>query len=134
MPESPFDVEIRVGEIVRAESFPEARKSHMTKLWIDLGADDDGSGDDGTEDDGANDDSSDESNLVQSAGQHDYHYDPEDLVGRRVLCATNLGSVRIAGFKSEALTVGVPSDDGYPVLVNPDTEVDADVPLGGILY
>ncbi|USZ71659.1 tRNA-binding protein [Natronosalvus halobius] len=123
MPESPFDVEIRIGEIVRAESFPEARKPHMTKLWIDIGSGSDSDSDSDTGDD-----------FVRSAGQHDYHYDPKELIGRRVLCATNLGSVRIAGFKSEVLTVGVPSDEGYPVLVTPDSEVDADVPLGGVLY
>ncbi len=43
---------------------------------------------------------------------------------------TNLRSVRIAGFKSEVLTVGVPDEDGHPVLVGPDQ----DVPLGGTLY
>jgi tRNA-binding protein len=47
-----------------------------------------------------------------------------------VLCATNLGSVRIAGFRSEALTVGVPGEDGQPVLVVPDESV----PVGGTLY
>ncbi|MFP9193702.1 tRNA-binding protein [Natronosalvus vescus] len=113
MPESPFDVEIVVGEVVRAEAFPEARKEYMTKLWIDLGE---------------------EHGTVQSAGQHDYHYDPEELVGRQVLCATTLGSVRIAGFTSEVLTVGVPSEDGYPVLVTPDFEVGSEIPLGGVLY
>ena len=109
MVDSPFDVEFRVGEITRAESFPETDKEAMTKCWIDLGE-----------------------KEIQSAAQLDYHYDPADLVGRRVLCATNLGSVRIAGFESEALTVGVPSDDGYPVLVSPDEEFD--VLLGSVLY
>lgn len=47
-----------------------------------------------------------------------------------MLCATNLGSVRIAGFDAEALTVGVPGDDGNPVLVTPDEPV----PLDGALY
>ncbi|SER13520.1 hypothetical protein [Natrinema salaciae] len=107
MVESPFDVEIEVGEVIDAEPFPDAEKPEMTKLWIDLGDDE-----------------------IQSAGQLEYHYDAPDLIGRQVLCATNLGSVRIAGFKSEALTVGVPSEDGYPVLVSPDE----DVPLGGTLY
>ncbi len=107
MVESPFDVEIEVGEVLEAEPFPEAEKPKMTKLWIDLGDE-----------------------KIQSAGQLDYHYEAADLEGRQVLCATNLGSVRIAGFKSEALTVGVPSEEGYPVLVSPDE----DVPLGGLLY
>jgi tRNA-binding protein len=66
----------------------------------------------------------------QSAAQLGYHHAVEDLPGMQVLCATNLGSVRIAGFKSEALTVGVPGDDGNPVLVTPET----DVPVGGALY
>jgi len=107
MVESPFDVEIEVGEVVAAESFPEAEKPKMTKLWIDLG-----------------------DREIQSAGQYDHHYEPGDLEGRQVLCATNLGSVRIAGFKSEALTVGVPDEEGYPVLVEPDKSV----PLGGVLF
>ncbi|GAB3676094.1 tRNA-binding protein [Halopiger thermotolerans] len=108
MVDSPFDVEIRVGEVLEAESFEEANKPKMTKLRIDLG----------------------EHGEVQSAAQLDHHYDPEELEGRQVLCATNLGSVRIAGFKSEALTVGVPDEDEFPVLVEPEQ----DVPLGGVLF
>ncbi|AEH36729.1 tRNA-binding protein [Halopiger xanaduensis] len=108
MVDSPFDVEIRVGEVLEAESFEEANKPKMTKLWIDLG----------------------EHGEVQSAAQLDHHYDPEELEGRQVLCATNLGSVRIAGFKSEALTVGVPDEEEFPVLVEPEQ----DVPLGGLLF
>ncbi|RRJ30459.1 tRNA-binding protein [Halocatena pleomorpha] len=105
--ETPFDVQLQVGEILRAEPFPEANKPEMAKLWIDIGTDE-----------------------LQSAAQLGYNYEPEELVGREVLCATNLGTVRIAGFKSEALTVGVPDEDGHPVLVAPD----ATVPLGGALY
>ncbi len=107
MTASPFDVTIRVGEITDAEPFPEANKPELAKLWVDLGDE-----------------------TRQSAAQLGYHYDPAELVGRQVLCATNLGSVRIAGFESEALTVGVPGSDGNPVLVTPDREV----PLGGALY
>jgi len=107
MAESPFDVTLQVGQITDAEPFPEANKPKLCKLWIDLSGE-----------------------SVQSAAQLGYHYDVPDLIGRQVLCATNLGSVHIAGFKSEALTVGVPGDDGNPVLVTPDK----DVPLGGTLY
>jgi tRNA-binding protein len=107
MPDSPFDVTIRVGEVTEAEPFPGAETPELVKLWIDLG---------------------DES--VQSAAQLGYHYDPSDLVGTQVLCVTDLGSVRIAGFRSEVLTVGVPGQDGTPVLVTPDEEV----PVGGTLY
>lgn len=107
MTESPFDVTIQVAEITSAEPFPEADKPRLFKLQLDLG---------------------DES--LQSAAQLGYHYDTDDLIGTQVLCATNLGSIRIAGFKSEALTVGVPGDDGNPVLVTPEESV----PLGGALY
>jgi tRNA-binding protein len=107
MSDGPFDVTIQVAEVTRAEPFPEANKPELVKLWLDLGDE-----------------------TRQSAAQLGYHHDPEDLVGRQVLCATDLGSVRIAGFRSEALTVGVRGDDGNPVLVVPDAEV----PLGGELY
>jgi tRNA-binding protein len=107
MTDSPFDVTIRVAEVRDAEAFPEAEKPKMVKLQLDLG---------------------DES--LQSAAQLGYHHDVDDLVGMQVLCATNLGSVQIAGFKSEALTVGLPGDDGNPVLVTPKKPV----PVGGALY
>jgi tRNA-binding protein len=100
-------VTIRVAEITDAEPFPEANKPELMKLWVKYGDE-----------------------QRQSAAQLGYHHDAEELVGRQVLCATDLGSVRIAGFKSEALTVGVPGDDGKPVLVVPDEQV----PLGGELY
>ncbi|MDQ2050648.1 tRNA-binding protein [Natronolimnohabitans sp. A-GB9] len=108
MVENPFDVEIRVGEVLEAEAFPEAEKPKMTKLWIDLG----------------------EYGEVQSAAQLDKHYVPAELEGRQVLCAMDLGTVRIAGFESEVLTVGVPDEEEFPVLVEPDGEV----PLGGLLF
>ncbi|WP_134671547.1 tRNA-binding protein [Halorussus marinus] len=107
MVESPFDTTFRVGEVVDAESFPETNKPEMAKLRIDLGDE-----------------------TVGSVAQTGYNYEPADLVGRQVLCATDLGSVRIAGFESEVLTVGVPDADGHPVLVGPDEAV----PVGGTLY
>ena len=107
MNETPLDVTIQVGKVRRAEAFPEARKPKMCKLWIDLG-----------------------DREVQSAAQLLYHHEPDEVWGEQVLCATDLGTVNIAGFESEALTLGVPGDDGNPVLVTPD----AGVPLGGLLY
>lgn len=107
MSDGPFDVTIQVATVDRAEPFPEANKPELVKLWLDLGEE-----------------------TRQSAAQLGYHHDADELEGRQVLCATDLGSVRIAGFESEALTVGVPGDDGNPVLVVPDE----DVPLGGELY
>ena len=107
MTESPFDVTLRVAEIQDAEPFPEAEKPELVKLWLDFGDE-----------------------TRQSAAQLGYRYGVEELPGTQVLCATNLGSLRIAGFRSEALTVGVPGDDGNPVLVTPETAV----PNGGTLY
>ena len=107
MVESPFETTFRVGEVTDAEPFPETNKPEMAKLWIDLG-----------------------DREVRSAAQTGYNYDAEDLVGEQVLCATDLGTVTIAGFESEALTVGVPDADGHPVLVGPHD----DVPPGGKLY
>lgn len=98
---------IVVGTVQEAELFEECRKEHMIKLWIDLGDED-----------------------VRSAAQLAAHHTPEELEGRQVLCATDLGTVNIAGFESQVLTLGVPGDDGYPVLVTPDT----DVPNGGRLH
>lgn len=102
-----FDVTIRVAQVTRAEPFPAANKPELVKLWLDLGDE-----------------------RRQSAAQLGYHHDAADLAGRQVLCVTDLGTVRIAGFESEALVVGVPGDDGNPVLVVPDEAV----PNGGELY
>ena len=107
MTETPLDTTVRVGEVVDAEPFPEARKPELVKLRVDLGDE-----------------------IVGSAAQLGYSHDHEALVGRQVLCATDLGTVNIAGFESEALTLGVPDEDGHPVLVAPDDEV----PPGGLLY
>jgi tRNA-binding protein len=103
----PFDATTRVAEVVDAEPFPEARKPELVKLTLDVGDE-----------------------QLQSAAQLGYHHDVAELPGRQVLCVTTLGTVNIAGYVSEALTVGVPGDDGNPVLVTPDE----DVPLGGELY
>ncbi|NHN43024.1 tRNA-binding protein [Halorubellus sp. JP-L1] len=102
-----FETTFRVATVEDAEPFPEARKPELVKVQLDLGDE-----------------------TRQSAAQLGYNYDVEDLVGRQVLCATSLGTVTIAGFESEALVVGVPDDDGNPVLVVPDD----DVPNGGGLY
>lgn len=104
---SPLDTEVRVGTVESAEAFPETRKPEMVKLVVDLG-----------------------DRTVQSAAQLGYHHDPDALPGTQVLCALGLGTVNIAGFESEALTLGVPGDDGNPVLVRPDSAV----PSGGELY
>lgn len=105
--ETPLDSTIVVGRIETAEAFTEARKPKLAKLTIDLG-----------------------DRTVQSAAQLLYTHDVDTLPGTQVLCATGLGTVTIAGFESEVLTLGVPDEVGNPVLVTPDH----DVPLGGTLY
>lgn len=104
---NPLDNEIKVGTVKKAEEFPEAGKPKLFQLWIDI---------DGEE--------------FQSAAQLGYNHEVEGVEGSQVLCVTDLGSVRIAGFKSEVLTVGVPDSDGNPVLVQPSKNV----PDGGKLY
>ena len=101
-------VELRVGRIVRAEPYPEARKPAI-KLWVDFG---EGAG------------------VKRSSAQITRHYSPEGLVGRQVLAVTNFPPRQIGKFMSEVLVVGVPDSDGEVVLVSPDQ----DVPEGGLLY
>lgn len=101
-------VELRVGRVVRAEPYPEARKPAI-KLWVDFG---EGLG------------------VKRSSAQIVRHYSPEDLVGRQVLAVTNFPPRQIGKFMSEVLVVGVPDSDGEVVLVSPDQ----DVPEGGLLY
>ena len=99
-------VDIRVGRIVRAEAFPEARKPAY-KLTIDFGA---------------------EIGTKKSSAQLTRHYQPEALEGRQVLAVVNFPPR--GPFMSEVLTLGVPDADGAVVLVVPDTPD----PLGGRLF
>lgn len=101
-------VDIRVGRIVRAELFPEARKSAY-KLTIDFGP---------------------EFGTKRSSAQLTRHYDPGELEGRLVLAVVNFPPRQIGPFMSEVLTLGVPDADGAVVLVVPDKEV----PPGGKLF
>lgn len=104
---NPLENDIEVGTVKNAEKFEEARKPELFRLEIDLG-----------------------DRQVQSAAQFGYHHTPEEIEGCQVLCVTDLDPVKIAGYRSEALTVGLPGDDGNPVLVKPAEEV----PDGGELY
>ena len=57
-------------------------------------------------------------------------YTAEDLIGREIVAAVNLGTRKVAGFASEVLVLGLPNEDGHVVLIAPDR----DVPLGGRVY
>jgi tRNA-binding protein len=101
-------VDVRVGRVVEAKLFPEARKPSI-KLLLDFGP---------------------EVGQKRTSAQLTAHYDPEALVGRQVVAVVNFPPKRIAGFKSEVLVLGVPDEVGEVVLLSPDR----DVPLGGRMF
>lgn len=101
-------VDIRVGEITRAEPYPEARKPAI-KLWVNFGS---------------------EIGERKSSAQITRHYDPDALIGKRVLAVVNFPPRQIGKFMSEILVLGLPDTDGEVVLITPDK----DVPLGGRMY
>ena len=101
-------VDIRVGRIVDAEPFPEARKPAI-KMRIDFGP---GIGE------------------KKSSAQVTKHYAPEDLIGRQVMAVVNFPPRQIGKFMSEVLVLGVPDAEGEVVLLRPDL----DVPTGGRLF
>jgi len=101
-------VDIRVGTIVEAAPYPEARKPAI-KLVIDFGGD---------------------IGLKKSSAQITKHYACEDLPGRQVLAVVNFPPRQIGKFMSEVLTLGVPDEQGEVVLIGPGIEV----PKGGRLF
>jgi tRNA-binding protein len=101
-------VDIRVGRIVSAEAFPQARKPAF-KLTIDFGP---------------------ELGIKRSSAQITVNHTLEDLVGTQVLAVVNFPPRQIGPFMSEVLTLGVPDENGEVMLIRPDR----DVPIGGRLY
>jgi tRNA-binding protein len=101
-------VDIRVGRIVAAEAFPQARKPAF-KLTIDFGP---------------------EIGVKRSSAQITQNHALDTLVGQQVLAVVNFPPRQIGPFLSEVLTLGVPDETGAVMLIRPDR----DVPLGGRLF
>ena len=101
-------VDIRVGEIIAVEDFPEARKPAY-KLTIDFGHD---------------------IGIKKSSAQITKHYTKEDLLGKLIIGVVNFPPKQIGPFISEALTLGVPDENGDVALLTPTKNV----PKGGKMY
>jgi tRNA-binding protein len=103
-----LSVDIRVGTVIAAEPFPEARKPAI-KLRIDFGA---------------------PLGIRKSSAQITRHYTPDQLVGRQVVAVVNFPPRQIGKFLSEVLCLGVPDAAGEVVLLRPDLTV----PDGGRMF
>lgn len=97
-----LNVDIRVGEVSRAEPFPEARNPAI-KLWIDFGP---------------------KIGKKKSSAQITKNYNAGSLVGKQVLAVVNFSPRQIGNFMSEVLVLGLSEPDGGIILIGPDARVD----------
>lgn len=100
-------IDLRIGTIIRAENFTKTKKPAY-KIWVDLGV----------------------LGIKKSSAQITFHYQPEDLVGKQVLCVCNFAPKQIADFMSEVLVTGFDDGTGQIILAT----VDKTVPNGSKLH
>ena len=98
---------MRVGVVTAAREFPEARRPAY-QLWIDFGS----------------------LGVKRASAQITRHYQPAELIGRRVIAVVNFPPKQIGPFMSEVLTLGVPDGEGAVVLLVPEREI----PIGGRMF
>ena len=101
-------IDIRVGTVVKAEPFPEARKPAL-KLWVDFG---------------------DKIGVKKSSAQITQHYTIEGLIGRQLMAVVNFPPRQIGPMRSEVLVLGVADLEGEIILLSPNQ----DVPNGGRMH
>ncbi|MEK7496740.1 MAG: tRNA-binding protein [Patescibacteria group bacterium] len=101
-------VDIRVGEIIKVEDFPEAKKPAY-KLLIDFGP---------------------EIGIKKSSAQITRHYTKDELMGKLIIAVVNFSAKQIGPFVSEVLTLGLPDENGDVVLLSPNQKV----PKGGKMF
>ena len=102
-------IDIRVGEIVRAEPYPEAKKPSI-KLWINFGS---------------------ELGEKKSSAQITKHYNPQTLIGRQIIAVVNFSPRQIGKFVSEVLVLGVPDSGGDGIIL---LEPEMEAALGGKVH
>ncbi|BBP76268.1 tRNA-binding protein [Pseudomonas gingeri NCPPB 3146 = LMG 5327] len=94
-------VDIRIGQIVRVELNEKAKKPAY-KFWIDFG----------------------ELGTKTTSAQYTRLYQPQELIGKQVVCAVNLGDRSIAGFTSQVLMLGAEAGEGEVVYLAPERQVE----------
>ena len=102
-------IDIRVGEIVRAEPYPEAKKPSI-KLWINFGS---------------------ELGEKKSSAQITQNYTPRTLIGRQIIAVVNFSPRQIGKFVSEVLVLGVPDSGGNGIIL---LEPEMEAALGGKVH